>query len=109
MGAPLRVAEAHGKCPCFHVRDAFPSLGLSTSITQGIIGAEETLQITCEQKTGAAVFGDGIEEDRLEPPCASILQSSCCAHPRNNYVSVVAANAVAYATVNGTPRRERVG
>jgi hypothetical protein len=42
-------------------------VGLGTSITQGLIGTEETLQIICEQETGAAVFGDGIEDDRLEP------------------------------------------
>jgi NAD kinase len=51
----------------FMVREAFPSVGLGTSITQGLIGKEETLQVICEQETGAAVFGDGIEEDRLEP------------------------------------------
>jgi NAD kinase len=57
----------------FMVREAFPSVGLGTSITQGVIDGDESLQIVCEQEAGAAVFGDGIEEDRLEPRWGQLL------------------------------------
>jgi NAD kinase len=51
----------------FMVREAFPSVGMGTSLTQGLIGEEEALEVICEQDAGATVFGDGIEEDHLEP------------------------------------------
>lgn len=57
----------------FMVREAFPAVGLGTSITQGVIEENETLQIICEQESGAAVFGDGIEEDRIEPRWGQLI------------------------------------
>jgi NAD kinase len=60
----------------FMVREAFPAMGLGTSIAQGVIGEEETLEIVCEQESGAAVFGDGIEDDRLEPRWGQLLKVS---------------------------------
>jgi len=58
----------------FMVREAFPSLGFGTSITQGLIEGKEALEIVCEQESSAAVFGDGIEEDRLEPRWGQMLR-----------------------------------
>jgi hypothetical protein len=57
----------------FMVREAFPSTGLGTSVTSGILNEKETLEIVCEQDAGAAVFGDGIEEDRIEPRWGQLL------------------------------------
>lgn len=57
----------------FMVREAFPAIGLGTSITQGVIEKDEALEIVCEQESGAAVFGDGIEEDRIEPRWGQLL------------------------------------
>jgi hypothetical protein len=58
----------------FMVREAFPSVGLGTDITQGIIEVDESLEIVCEQEWGAVVFGDGIEDDRIEPSWGQRLQ-----------------------------------
>jgi hypothetical protein len=51
----------------FMVREAFPSVGLGTAITQGLITADETLEVVSERESDAAIFADGIEEDRIEP------------------------------------------
>lgn len=57
----------------FMVREAFPSVGLGTSITQGVVERNEKLEIICEQESGAAIFGDGIEDDRLEPRWGQLI------------------------------------
>ena len=64
---PLQLPTPTDPVLAFLVREAFPSVGLGTTLTQGLLGADETLEVVCEQDEGAAVFGDGIEEDRLEP------------------------------------------
>jgi hypothetical protein len=50
----------------FFVREAFPGRALGTSLTEGRLAHEATLEIVSEMNDGGAVFGDGIEEDRLE-------------------------------------------
>ncbi|MBK6697324.1 MAG: NAD(+)/NADH kinase [Myxococcales bacterium] len=52
----------------FFVREAFPSVATQTSLTQGLLTAEEALEITSEMNEAGVVFGDGIEDDRLEFP-----------------------------------------
>lgn len=58
----------------FMVREAFPSVGFGTSITQGLLEGDEALEIVCEQERDAVVFGDGIEEDRIEPRWGQLLR-----------------------------------
>lgn len=69
----LELPESTAKSLAFMVREPFPSIGLGTSITQGVVNGDEKLEIICEQESGAAVFGDGIEEDRLEPRWGQLI------------------------------------
>jgi len=50
----------------FFVREAFPSVATGTSLADGAIAREEELEVTSEINDGGTLFGDGIEEDRLE-------------------------------------------
>jgi NAD kinase len=54
-----------GTCVYF-VREAFPGRALGTSITDGVLDAGSALVVTSEMNEEGAVFGDGIEDDRLE-------------------------------------------
>jgi NAD kinase len=49
----------------FLVREAWPSPITGTDLTAGVIVAGQTLEITSELDDGV-IFGDGIEDDRLE-------------------------------------------
>jgi hypothetical protein len=50
----------------FFVREAWPSPGTGTAITEGTFGPPASVTITCELGEGGVVFADGIEADRLE-------------------------------------------
>lgn len=50
----------------FFVREPWPSPATGTALTEGIIDRDERLAITSELGGGAVVFGDGIEQDRIQ-------------------------------------------
>jgi hypothetical protein len=50
----------------FFVREAWPSPGTGTDITEGTFAPPATITITSELGAGGVVFADGIEADRLE-------------------------------------------
>jgi hypothetical protein len=50
----------------FFVREAFPSVASSTDLVGGVLSAEDELVVVSEMNDGGTVFGDGIEEDRLD-------------------------------------------
>ncbi len=50
----------------FFVREAFPSRATGCTLTEGIIGKRGGLLVRSEMNEGGVVFGDGIEEDRIE-------------------------------------------
>jgi hypothetical protein len=52
----------------FFVREAFPSVATSTSLTSGRVGAGAGLELVSEMSEGGVAFGDGIESDRIELP-----------------------------------------
>jgi hypothetical protein len=48
------------------VREAFPSVATGTTLTGGLLGAQDRFEIVSEMGEGGVLFGDGIEEDRIE-------------------------------------------
>jgi len=66
-----RVTEVELPLPCdrtiaFFVREAFPSRATSAELTDGVIPAGQELLIVSEMNERGVVFGDGIEEDRID-------------------------------------------
>lgn len=55
----------------FFVREAFPSKATGTSLTSGVLADSSSLHIVSEMNEGGVIFGDGIEDDRLELPYGS--------------------------------------
>jgi hypothetical protein len=49
----------------FFVREAWPSVGTGTSLTEGVIAPPMHVDVISEMDDGGVVFGDGIESDRL--------------------------------------------
>lgn len=50
----------------FLVREAWPSKGTGTTLTDGSIGPRESLEVVSRLNEDGIVFGDGIEQDALE-------------------------------------------
>lgn len=63
-GQPLELQPSDQRL-CFFVREAWPSPTFATSLTAGVVEADQTLEIVSELDEGGVVFGDGIESDRL--------------------------------------------
>lgn len=49
----------------FFVREAFPSVSTETTLSQGLLAAEDPLEVASEMNEGGVIFGDGIEPDFL--------------------------------------------
>ncbi len=68
-GERRRALALPGPCAsavAFFVREPFPSVGTGTSIDGEVLPEGEGLELVSEMNEGGVVFGDGIEEDRLE-------------------------------------------
>jgi hypothetical protein len=52
----------------FLVREAWPSRTTGASLTDGLIGPSTALTMTSEMNDGGTIFGDGLEDDRIEWP-----------------------------------------
>ena len=50
----------------FFVREAWPSVSTETDLCDGDLDEDEELAVTSEMDGGGVIFGDGIEEDRIE-------------------------------------------
>lgn len=50
----------------FFVREAFPSRATGTALTDGVIDGAHRLEVISEMNEGGVLFGDGIEEDRID-------------------------------------------
>ncbi len=63
---PITLPAPCDRSLAVFVREAFPSVRTDTSFTQGSIGEGEILELTSEMNESGVIFGDGIEEDRIE-------------------------------------------
>lgn len=50
----------------FFVREAWPSVATGAALTSGRLAPGETIGITSEMSAGGTVFGDGVEDDRID-------------------------------------------
>jgi NAD kinase len=64
---PLELPGPTDPRLAFFVREAWPSPGTGTGITEGAFAPPDEVTIACELGEGGVVFADGIEADRLEP------------------------------------------
>jgi NAD kinase len=62
----LELPAPTQKLLAFFVREAFPSANTGVAIDQGVLSQTESLEVTSEMSGGGVLFGDGIEEDRIE-------------------------------------------
>ena len=50
----------------YFVREAWPSVATGAGLTSGRLAPGETIGITSEMSAGGTVFGDGVEDDRID-------------------------------------------
>ncbi|HXU06686.1 MAG TPA: hypothetical protein VN903_37275 [Polyangia bacterium] len=65
-GDPPRLPSPTDGRLAFFVREPFPSHATGTSIEQGTLGERDVLRICSEMNELGTVFGDGIEDDRID-------------------------------------------
>jgi hypothetical protein len=68
-----RAACGAPPAPCerrlsFYVREPFPSVSTAADLWDGDVAGDTALTVVSEMNDGGVVFGDGIEDDRLEFP-----------------------------------------
>ena len=63
---PLKLPKPEDRMLAYFVREAFPGSGFETKTTLGTLNAGEKLRVVSEMNAGGVIFGDGIEEDRIE-------------------------------------------
>ncbi len=62
----LRLPAPTDGALCFFVREAFPSVTTGTNVVEGRIETGTELCVLSEMNEGGVIFGDGIEDDRIE-------------------------------------------
>lgn len=62
----LDLPRAWEPAVAFFVREPFPSVGTGSSIDGALLAGGEPLELVSEMNEGGVIFGDGIEDDRLE-------------------------------------------
>jgi hypothetical protein len=63
---PVALPAPDAGALAWFVREAWPSPATGTELSGGLLERSQELAIRCELGDGAVVFGDGIEQDRLE-------------------------------------------
>ena len=64
-GEPLLLPTPEEYELAFFVREAFPSVSTGNMMTYGIIPADDAIVVRSEMNDGGVIFGDGIEDDRM--------------------------------------------
>ena len=62
----IRLPKPTDERLVFFVREAWPSINTGTELTDGRIRSGQQLAIISRMNAGGVIFGDGIEDDRLE-------------------------------------------
>ncbi|MCM2334759.1 MAG: hypothetical protein NDI82_12535 [Anaeromyxobacteraceae bacterium] len=63
---PLPLPAPADPAVAFLVREPFPSVATGVTIDGAVLGQEQALELVSEMNEGGVLFGDGIEEDRLD-------------------------------------------
>ena len=63
---PLQLPKPTDWSLALFVREPFPSVSTGTSLDGGLVNGHGQLEIVSEMEDGGVVFGDGIEDDRLD-------------------------------------------
>jgi NAD kinase len=63
---PLDLPGPRDPAIAFFVREPFPSVGTATAIDGAVLAKGEPLELVSEMNDGGVLFGDGIEDDRLD-------------------------------------------
>jgi len=67
-GRKLALPAPTAPALAFFVREPFPSVSTGTHVDAGVVENGQSLEVVSEMDEGGVIFGDGIEEDRLEFP-----------------------------------------
>ncbi|MGX6446759.1 hypothetical protein ACVU7I_01615 [Patulibacter sp. S7RM1-6] len=62
---PLALPAPGDPALAWMVREAWPGPATGTALSGGVLTADATLEVTCENGDGGTLFGDGIEQDRV--------------------------------------------
>jgi hypothetical protein len=73
----LRLPQPTDRQLVFFVREAFPSRSTGVNIQEGLVTSNRPLTLYSEMDDGGVIFGDGIEQDRLEFPWGARLEVRC--------------------------------
>jgi hypothetical protein len=63
---PIPLPKPEDRELVYFVREAFPGSGFQTETTAGTLKEGARLRLVSEMNGGGVIFGDGIEEDRVE-------------------------------------------
>jgi NAD kinase len=63
---PLQLPKPGDWALALFVREPFPSVSTGTSLDGGLVSRAGQLEVVSEMDDGGVVFGDGIEDDRLD-------------------------------------------
>jgi NAD kinase len=64
-GEPFALPAPADRRAAFFVREPWPSVATAAGVEHGVLEEDEALEVVSEMNDGGALFGDGIEDDRV--------------------------------------------